>query len=177
MNLPLSIVPVCESAYRLNVTAREHRFLSVNQRAFYALKNALIKYLYQNHYAIKVSVDKQELICWGCGGEGCYRCDNGIYKTIKLYCFIFDVNGLRFKWHQPADRVDYPVDATGEEHEYMVPAFKADVQLTYRREVTDYMCLYFFLKLHGFSRLPSINGLALWRAYFNSDAKIDKLPF
>ena len=106
---------VAEAMFDLNRHAREIGLRSV-KNVIYSLKNHLIRIFYERELCEKVETHVQELECWDCGGTGsdggdyCFACNgSGVYRTITLYCFFFRVTGQMYIWHQPSDKVDYPV--------------------------------------------------------------------
>ena len=83
----------------------------------YDTKTVFIRWLYQNGYCLEVIPHQQILGCHTCAGSGkwysggeCYRCGGtGIYQQHILYQFTFDVDGLRYVWHQPRSMVNWEV--------------------------------------------------------------------
>lgn len=100
--------------FHLNRYVRQCRCESI-----YALKNHLVRVLYQRGFCVQVTAERQDLPCWTCGGTGvfddeqgvlCERCDGtGVYRSHALYRFVFAVHGQRYVWHQPARLVDWPL--------------------------------------------------------------------
>jgi hypothetical protein len=168
MNLPLSLVSICDDAFALNILTREKRLKLMNYRAFYMLKNELIKYLYQHGYCVEVLEHMQQLECWTCEGEGCARCDDtGIYRTIYLYAFIFRVQGKLFKWHQLQNKCDYAVTLTdATQRPYDAPPSRDIVQMTERSEIWAFLRLWFGLWLCGMRSLPRIQADILLERMF-----------
>ncbi|MCZ7543338.1 MAG: hypothetical protein M5R40_07265 [Anaerolineae bacterium] len=90
---------------------------SARSEVIYALKNQFIRVLYERGFCTRVAVERQDLVCWTCGGSGeyedydvCERCGGtGVYRSHVLYCFAFDVHGQRYRWRQPARLVDWPL--------------------------------------------------------------------
>ena len=161
MDIPLSLLQICEDAWALNVLAREKRLRKVAPRGFYCCKNELIKYLYTHGYCREVLEHVQKFECWNCDGDGCYRCDNGVYKRIYLYAFKFLVGGRCFKWHQPQSLVDYPVELTDPAPTvYDTPAPK-QIDPSTRDEVWMLARLALGLRLRGARELPRLNLYAL----------------
>lgn len=86
----------------------------------YAYKNKFIQWLYENGYCLAVTEQVQTLYCYSCDGTGeyvpgriCDRClGDGIYKIIYLYCFVFDIGGTIYVWHQPKTLLRYKVTLT-----------------------------------------------------------------
>lgn len=165
MKYPFSLLSMCESAFALNVLVRERRLRAVRREHFYALKNELVKYLYQHGYAVEVKEQKQEHECWTCGGDpdGCYRCNyTGVYRTVRFYAFVFRVDGKTFKWHQIQNYCDYPVELTeAEVSSYSEPAPRTDLKPSERLEALLLAQLWVGLWLHGARQLPKF-GLTVF---------------
>lgn len=132
---PRSIGRAAEWMFRLNVFARHvGRHAIVDQ--IYALKNDLIRYLYQNGYATEVLLHKQKRICYACDGTGeywtgaeCFKCDGtGIFSVTELYALRFLVDGKVYKWHQLKKLVDYPIELTDpNDYPFVAPSERDDV--------------------------------------------------
>lgn len=113
--------------FYLNRHAQKTQHNKALKQKIYSLKSRLIKKLYQEGYAVKVSTQRQVLRCWhtweyNSGEENhCDRCfDTGIYRDHLLYNFVFRVGGRHYSWHQPESLVDFPVEITEEsEGEYV----------------------------------------------------------
>jgi len=99
------------------------------------MKSILLRWLYENGYCVSATINLQKLKCRHCDngvshwwdeddgyddaydreGHSCGWCEGtGVYKTIKLIRFVFDVEGHRFVWHQPDSLVCYPVALTSD---------------------------------------------------------------
>ena len=148
---PLSLSSMCRDAFCLNVIVREKRMKRQSVDGFYRLKNELIRYLYQHGHAVEVLEHIQERECWTCGGNGCPRCnDTGIYAKTKLYAFTFKVGGRRYKWHQVARLVNYPVTVTDPVPAmYNEPVSRGDVEMNERQEFWAVFRLWFGLLVRG----------------------------
>jgi hypothetical protein len=105
---------------KLNRYARVTRHQ--RKRYIYQLKNCLVHWLYKNGYCTMARQQNQTLECDACDGTGiywtgdyCYHCGaTGIYRETLLYQFFFDVAGKKYKWHQPANLVWWPVELEDE---------------------------------------------------------------
>lgn len=87
----------------------------------YDLKSRFVQWLYEAGYCESVSLQKQTMTCWGCGGSGeaffgdedCHKCGGtGIYRQHLLYRFVFNIDGRTYVWHQPRSSVQYSVQIT-----------------------------------------------------------------
>lgn len=113
------MVAVCESMLYLNSYAKTR--MSHFKYPIYRIKNRVTRKLYRELVPTRVIREWQVLTCNRCNGTGqyfsrwndddiCRRCDgSGIYNRVELFRFVFNVNGQRFEWHQPAGTVDFPV--------------------------------------------------------------------
>jgi hypothetical protein len=108
---------VARCLWHLNRHARHCDY--AHRAAIYTLKTSLIQSFYEQGYCIAARRQAQHLECWSCDGTGdywgsgeldCYKCDGtGIYRTYYLICFVFNVHGRHYIWHQPEDLVAFPV--------------------------------------------------------------------
>lgn len=130
---------VAYAMFRLNRTAQILPRYATPKAQIYALKNLLVEHLYASGYCVGVSKQFQVLKCHACDGTGedswndyefCFRCDGtGIYKTIPLYLFRFQVGDTFYSWHQPVGLVTWNVNLTtsdakdyaADEHKNIVP--------------------------------------------------------
>ena len=104
---------MCQDMFVLNNCIRSG--YNPRKEETYAVKELLIKYLYQHGYAIEVLKHIQTNECSTCDGAGCWRCnDTGIYSSWTLYAFTFLVGNRKYKFHSPEDRINYPVELTKE---------------------------------------------------------------
>lgn len=47
----------------------------------------------------------------GCKGRGCEKCGgDGVYGTLDLLLFCFEIGGEEFLWHELQSRVDWPIE-------------------------------------------------------------------
>lgn len=148
-----------------------HARTGSGQRIIYPLKSALIRTFFGRGLYKTVTIQKQALECWDCGGTGddgggyCYKCDSsGVYRTIYLYRFVFEISGRRYVWHQPVDLVnwldlsEYPAWAGKEPGKYDGHAGeRLDAPLTwlYAAAVVEY------LRMRGVAvevDLPTLRG-------------------
>jgi hypothetical protein len=118
----------CLALLNLNRYAKWESCSRQQRDEIYELKTELLRMLYQNNYAtgvVKHAFQRPGLICWGCNGEGCDRCDStGFYRdpdTLHFVLFRFEINGHPFSWHQPEYLVTWPVTFTAEEEQSYVP--------------------------------------------------------
>lgn len=169
-----------EAMFHLNRQARQKTMAS---RLIYDLKNRLVRWLYEQGYCRMVSAQQQNLICWTCDGTGeyytgaeCWKCDGtGVYASHRLYLFVFEVDGRRYTWHQPARWVDWQVNlADTRESEYHHNGtgyyLAAEVRDLYIATV------YEFLRGQGVDGLPALPSLraailgdwqrSCWRHYW-----------
>jgi hypothetical protein len=98
----------CAALFSLNRFAK-HGACSMRQREIiYQLKNEMVELLYS--FAVYRKACWLHLVkceCWGCGGNGCGRCDGtGVHHTLEFVAFRFEVGGKAYCWHQPRYLVD-----------------------------------------------------------------------
>lgn len=169
----VSINVAAKAMFRLNRAAKG----SIQADSIYKLKNAMVKWLYQNGYCADVGLDRQDLVCFRCEGSGkepyhwydddefqgdCERCGgSGIYATHYLYVFVFKIIGEGYIWRQPQKLVDWPVELSSDAvvreydnkttHEYM-PSDEMD---------KHFMMVYACLRNRGVpaDELPKLIGL------------------
>ncbi len=108
---------VAYAMFRLNRTAQTYRRGYVGKERIYDLKNRFVRSLYARGYCVSVRPHNQNLKCHQCNGTGqdgwhdyesCDRCDGtGVFRTIKLYLFRFQIGDRVFSWHQPEQLVDW----------------------------------------------------------------------
>jgi len=105
-----------EAMFNLNRYAKWERCASAHRQEIYDLKNNFVRLLYQSGYAVEVrrhAVPRAGLVCWGCDGYGCERCDDtGFYRRpdeLVYIAFRFRIGERLFSWHQPDRLVDWPV--------------------------------------------------------------------
>ena len=152
---PFTLSSMCDDMFVLNILARERSNHRVSKEAIYALKNKLIQYLYQHGYCVEAVQHVQNIECWNCRGEGCYRCDEGIYKQVYLIAFKFKVGKHYYKWHQPKDRLEFHFELTQPEiGEYKDPAIRRP---DHRGELPMFLNLWSGLWLRGTRDLPRLN--------------------
>lgn len=157
MWMPLSLPSLCNDLFVLNILAREGQLMT-DKYVVYALKDSLIEYLYQHGYCRQVVEHFQDRECWACGGDGCFRCNAGIYSRIVLYAFRFYVGGRSYKWHMPKRRINFPVTLTEPDPEiYRAPAVKRP---EHRGEDWMLLNLWLGLKLRGAS-VPKFSELEI----------------
>ena len=83
--------------------------------AVYSYKTMVIHEFYKAGHCRRVLIVEQTLKCRVCGGSGtyftghdCTHCwGSGVYATIPLFKFHFDLDGRSFTWHQPQRLVTY----------------------------------------------------------------------
>ena len=140
---------------------------NIHSKTIYALKNLVIRHFYERGFCTSVTASKQDLICFRCGGDGedpegwewagrteCERCGgSGIYNTVYLYDFTFDIGGQRYQWHQPQELVNWPVATTSDELlEYkgaQHSEFLPDIALSHYL-----VTLYAYLLINGIDDIP-----------------------
>lgn len=181
-----SLSVASEWMYKLNVLARSMGHVYYEDRhpivdEIYALKDDLIKYLYQCGYATEVRESIQERKCRTCGGSGeywtgeeCYRCyGTGVYAVTKLYAFRFCIDGKPYAWHQLQKLVDYPVTLTDEITEpFRKPLTKIDDEYLKLEDAwLGVCCVWWALLLHG-----TVTDLVMFRKWrWSVEVKINKL--
>lgn len=154
-----------------------HARMGSGQHIIYPLKSALIRTFFERGLCRMASLQRQKLVCWRCGGScedpeydgDCLKCGgSGVYRTICLYRFVFEISGRRYVWHQPADLVDwldlseYPAWAGREPGKYDAHAGEhLDAPLTwlYAAAVVEY------LGMRGVAvdvDLPTLRGCLWW---------------
>lgn len=125
-----SLQVAAEEMYRLNVFAR-HAGRNILTDEIYTLKDLLIKYLYLRGYCVEVKLHLQKRMCFSCNGTGeywtgqdCHKCSGtGVFSVTHLYAFRFEINGMRYAWHQLKKLVDYEITLTDSQPgEYKEPA-------------------------------------------------------
>lgn len=154
-----------KALFHLNRGAKDN----IHSKTIYALKNLVIRHFYERGFCTSVTASKQDLICFRCGGDGidpeggwifgdsnheCERCGgSGIYNTVYLYDFTFDIGGQRYQWHQPQALVNWPVATTSDELiEYKGVRhyeFLPDIALTHYLST-----LYAYLLMNGVKDIP-----------------------
>lgn len=107
---------VANALFHLNRHARKTWYY---RDGIYGLKSLLIEHWYTSGQCVAAYQQRQNLICWDCGGTGedgwhdydvCEKCNGtGVYRSHILYKFVFRFGGKFYNWHQPASIVDYPV--------------------------------------------------------------------
>lgn len=158
-----------------------HARTGSGQRIVYPLKSALIRTFFERGLCQAVTIQKQELECWDCGGTGddgggyCYKCDStGVYRTTYLYRFVFEISGRRYVWHQPvslAQWVEFAAPeansfgAVGEYEGHAGERLDAPLTWLYAAAVVEY------LRMRGVEvevDLPTLRG-CLWRDWRDTD--------
>jgi hypothetical protein len=85
---------ICDAAFalfKLNRYAKHISFPQAQHKLVYELKDRFIRYLYEHGYCEKTYLRK---------------------KTVRWYVFRFNIEGRMFTWHQPEDKVDFPIRLT-----------------------------------------------------------------
>jgi len=114
--------------HSLNRYAKYESCTRRHQDEIYDLKNRLIRLLYAQGFAVEVKLhhaDYPAKQCHGCdgtgfryGGEACHRCGGtGVYQgpvRRNFYAFMFEVDSGTYRWHQPANLVNFDVQVTCE---------------------------------------------------------------
>lgn len=159
---------VMDAMFHLNHEVKGYPSRSRYAAAVYALKNELIKWLYENGYCVHVTKERQTFECWDCGGTGsdgwhdydqCLKCDGtGIYREHVLYRFVFEYNGRRYIWHQPSGLVTWSVELSNDEiRPFQEPKSAASKSIgnTYYNYYTG--VVHAFLRMNGVpkNRLPT----------------------
>jgi hypothetical protein len=110
----------CEMLFHLNQYVKHESCSSKHKETIYDLKNQFIRLLYEQGWSTECwrhTVKTEPRLCF-CGGkeEGCERCyGTGIYqKTLHYVCFTFVVDGRKYHWHQPRERVNFQFTVTTE---------------------------------------------------------------
>lgn len=107
---------VCYAMFRLNRHAQTLYRENPAKDRIYALKNHLVRHLYESGYCVSAKLHVQNFPCWGYDREGCDGCERcnytGIYRSIRLYSFRFQVGDRSFSWHQPQGLVTWNVALT-----------------------------------------------------------------
>jgi len=149
---------------------------SMGRETIYALKNCLVRNLYERGFCVSATLHQQVFICWRCDGTGvdpyggwdewddpnCTKCDGtGIYREHTLYQFVFRVCGKTYVWHQPKQYVNWPVTLTDEEVKPFQEVDKRDsLSLPYDLMVIYGFVVRAYLLKHGVSRhdVPHLYG-------------------
>ncbi len=122
-----ALLPACEAMFNLNRYAKHESCRSGEE--IYALKNQLVKLLYEHGACIECLAHERtqaEKECFGCKGTGerwsgeeCERCDGtGVYREARILrdiAFKFMVCGRVFAWHQPESLVNFPYEVSAVE--------------------------------------------------------------
>jgi len=149
---------VCHYLFNLNRYPKHASCSQENKEEIYSIKNEIIKFLYNNHYCIRVTEDFEEkfyheLECRNCHGWGCEECDySGIYseernERIMYYCFYFSVNNVTYCWHQLQQYVYYHVEVSTNISEQINPTITKEITLnkTKFKEAKE-LCKWFLSK-------------------------------
>ena len=142
--------------FHLNRFARATRH-HMAKSFIYSLKNCLIHHLCRQGYCMQVMQQLQVLKCNTCDngiywtGEECWHCGGtGIYRTTLLYQFVFDVDGKRYIWHQPAALVWWPVQPVNNEPlDWQPPKNGWDWTMSWKLLGLYTMTVFEFLRMHG----------------------------
>lgn len=133
------------------------------RRSVYRIKSIAIQHWYGEGRCIAVREQEQELVCHRCGGSGddpyvdvpCHRCNGtGVYKTIRLIAFKFELGGEYFEWHQPDSQIDFTYTLTDFERTPYSPR-TTDPPAEYDREL-GYCVLLEYLRQEGARNLPEL---------------------
>lgn len=155
-----------EACFYLNHTAKAH----VSTRETYALKNKLVRVLYEAGYCVKVTQTEQKLECWHTraywDGEDmyCEKCRNtGVYRSIDLFFFVFNIGGQIYQWHQPRELVTWPIELGGEAASYEGREY-ANIVVDNEKILHCQALVYCWLLERGVKKedLPRVPGF--WRA-------------
>lgn len=88
------------------------------RNTIYELKGGMVEHLYRQGYCLATRQVWQIHYCYACDGQGgyCWKCDSaGEYRRVLLFDFVFSVGGRRYRWHQPAAQVRWPVQVNVED--------------------------------------------------------------
>lgn len=113
-----AVPDACDALFNLNRYAKYLRCSPGHKEEIYRLKNRLIQLLFEEGYCQECKehlVQRPDLECWGCWGEGCERCDyTGLYRSGPLVyiAFRFKVGDRFYAWHQPKDSVNWEISLT-----------------------------------------------------------------
>lgn len=123
-----AIPKACEYLFNLNRYTKHSSCSEANKTEIYSLKNQFLEFLYKNDYCKEAYLHELKLPqkeCFRCDGTGqrydyatndyyCYNCDGtGIFlraKTLRFIVFNFQVEGVKYCWHQPKTMISYPVE-------------------------------------------------------------------
>ena len=174
---------VATAMYHLNRMASGMGYCTPRER-IYELKNHLVRVFYERGYCERVIRQRQTFECWNCNGTGnddwtergtCRRCQGtGIYREHVLYCFVFDVNGKRFAWHQPDKLVTWQVIAEWDDTPY--EQVRGRWEHLSSELTTAYEALvYVYLKRHGAKPDVSVSNLRSVLRYYTSQFKYTRI--
>jgi hypothetical protein len=179
--LPFGLRSMCDDVFVLNVLSRERRLKKIDYRAFYTLKNLLIKYLYEYGYCIEVLEHKRDHECWTCEGEGCFRCGGtGVHHTELLYGFTFYLAGKTYKWHQLQRFCDYAVKLTEiTPMPYVSTSEKGFINPSEQKQIWMMARTGIGLWLRGVRKLPRLIGVygGSWQLNARRRVNDDHVPF
>lgn len=165
---PVALVARC--LFYLNRQARKTK---TGKDIIYEFKNFLVEHFYKAGYCYAAYTQNQHLDCWQCAGTGddgwhdhepCWHCGgSGIYKTITLYVFRFDIHGYRYTWHQPARLVTWPVNFNNvEPNTYTEP--RTDYPELDEEIVYLYLAvIYQYLAAQGLTQFDHYYAPAFWQ--------------
>lgn len=128
----------CEMCFQMNRYAKWPSCKPSHREQIYRLKNALLQKLWSEGFCIsahKAFSPKKVLICNLCQGDGCYRCEDGVYRTVggnAYWALRFRVDGRMFAWHQPTHLAEWAF-AVGEADPHEVRREEKPVDMPAKR--------------------------------------------
>ncbi len=156
-------------AYYLNRVAKSRGYRSPASDHFYTLKNLLVEHFYLSGFCTHVSIQIQEMLCWGyrdygCGPD-CGKCGGtGVYRTHHLYKFVFSISGRTYVWHQPVNLIRFEVDDVEMGGKFERRDGRGRATLLKSTEELYYCTLFEYLRARGMTdNLSMIAKPDLWR--------------
>jgi len=138
-DLQAAIEDAAEALFNLNRYAKHAKCAERHRKRIYELKTRFIRLLYRRGYCIAAAehvVVRPPRKCRGCDGWGCERCNfTGEFKPrpLEYVMFQFEINGRRYAWHQPHERVNWPFRCTTEDDGGWTPEFEKPLNMSTNR--------------------------------------------
>ena len=115
-----SIVLGCDALFRINRVAKRRNCSDMRDN-IYNMKNEWIRFLYCAGYCdrcVHHTVQVKEKSCYRCDGFGtdysddeCWQCaGTGRFQEAEVLTYVlfsFDIEGIRYTWHQPIEDVNF----------------------------------------------------------------------
>ena len=127
----------CEALFSLNRWTKHSGCPLKHRDLIYDLKSRWLHKLWREGFctgAIEARSPERVYTCWECDGEGCYRCEDGVYRRSggrAYWAFRFSIDNRPFSWHQPAHLCPW-AEPRGEEQRHDVLREEKPVALASR---------------------------------------------